>query len=31
MSDFIACMALRESVRITDFGIFKSMIHCTAC
>ena len=29
--DFIACMALRESVRITDFGIFESIIHCTAC
>ena len=31
MPDFIACMALRESVRITDFGIFESIIHCTAC
>ena len=29
--DFIACIALRESVRITEFGIFESIIHCTAC
>ena len=29
--DFSACIALRESVRITDFGIFESIIHCTAC
>ena len=27
--DCIACMAMRESV--SDFGIFESIIHCTAC